>query len=69
MAGDGKDLKLGKDLSGFTVTGKLVETRKGDKVDRVQEAPPQHLSPPPRPSPEREPRADHRARRGKEKKE
>lgn len=32
MAGDGKDLKLGKDLSGFTVTGKLVETRKGEKV-------------------------------------
>lgn len=32
MTGDGGKLKLGKDLSGVTVTGKLVETRKGDKV-------------------------------------
>ncbi len=32
MAGDGKGVKLGKDLSGITVTGKLVETKKGDKV-------------------------------------
>lgn len=32
MAGDGKNLKLGKDLDGFTVTGKLVETKQGDKV-------------------------------------
>jgi large subunit ribosomal protein L21 len=32
MTGDGKTLKLGKDLSGVTVTGKLVETKKGDKV-------------------------------------
>lgn len=32
MTGDGKTLKLGKDLSGVTVTGTLVETKKGDKV-------------------------------------
>ena len=32
MTGDGKTVKLGKDLSGVTVTGKLVETKKGDKV-------------------------------------
>ena len=32
MAGDGKGVKLGKDLAGVTVTGKLVDTRKGDKV-------------------------------------
>lgn len=32
MTGDGKSLKLGKDLSGVTVTGTLVETKKGDKV-------------------------------------
>jgi len=32
MTGDGDTLKLGKDLSGFTVTGELIETKKGDKV-------------------------------------
>jgi len=32
MTGDGKTLKLGKDLAGVTVTGKLVETKKGEKV-------------------------------------
>ena len=32
MTGDGKTLKLGKDLAGITVTGKLVETKKGAKV-------------------------------------
>ncbi|MBL8546608.1 MAG: 50S ribosomal protein L21 [Hyphomonadaceae bacterium] len=32
MSGDGKAVKLGKDLSGFTVTGTLVKTEKGDKV-------------------------------------
>lgn len=32
MSGDGKTVKLGKDLSGFTVTGTLVDTKKGDKV-------------------------------------
>ena len=32
MSGDGKGVKLGKDLSGITVSGKLVETKKGDKV-------------------------------------
>jgi len=32
MTGDGKTVKLGKDVSGVTVTGKLVETKKGDKV-------------------------------------
>jgi large subunit ribosomal protein L21 len=32
MTGDGKTVKLGKDLSGVTVTGTLVETAKGDKV-------------------------------------
>ena len=32
MTGDGKTTKLGKDLSGVTVTGTLVETKKGDKV-------------------------------------
>ena len=32
MSHDGKALKLGKDLAGLTVTGKLVETKKGEKV-------------------------------------
>ncbi len=32
MVADGKAVKLGKDVSGVTVTGKLVETKKGDKV-------------------------------------
>ena len=32
MSGDGKAVKLGKDLDGVTVTGKLVETCKGEKV-------------------------------------
>ncbi|MBX3428396.1 MAG: 50S ribosomal protein L21 [Hyphomonadaceae bacterium] len=32
MSGDGKTVKVGKDLSGFTVTGTLVDTKKGDKV-------------------------------------
>jgi len=32
MAGDGKNLKLGKDLAGFSVTAKLLGTEKGDKV-------------------------------------
>ncbi|GAM96774.1 LSU ribosomal protein L21p [alpha proteobacterium U9-1i] len=32
MTGDGKNVKLGKDLSGITVVGTLVETKKGDKV-------------------------------------
>lgn len=32
MTGDGNTVKLGKDLSGITVTGTLVETVKGDKV-------------------------------------
>jgi len=32
MTGDGKTLKLGKDLAGVTVTGTLVETSKGEKV-------------------------------------
>jgi large subunit ribosomal protein L21 len=32
MSGDGKTVKLGKDLAGVTVTGTLVKTEKGDKV-------------------------------------
>jgi large subunit ribosomal protein L21 len=32
MTGDGKTVKLGKDVAGLTVTGKLVETKKGEKV-------------------------------------
>ena len=32
MTGDGKGVKLGKDLGGVTVTGKLIDTKKGDKV-------------------------------------
>jgi len=32
MSGDGKTVKLGKDLAGLTVTGELIETKKGDKV-------------------------------------
>ena len=32
MTGDGKTIKLGKDLSGVTVSATLVETKKGDKV-------------------------------------
>ena len=32
MTGDGKAVKLGKDVAGVIVTGKLLETVKGDKV-------------------------------------
>ncbi len=32
MTGDGKTVKLGKDAAGVTVTGKLIETGKGEKV-------------------------------------
>lgn len=32
MTGDGKTVKLGKDLAGVKVTGQLIETKKGDKV-------------------------------------
>jgi large subunit ribosomal protein L21 len=32
MVADGKAVKAGKDVAGATVTGKLVETRKGEKV-------------------------------------
>jgi large subunit ribosomal protein L21 len=32
MTGDGKTVKLGKDIGGVTVTGTLVDTKKGDKV-------------------------------------
>ncbi|GIK49165.1 MAG: 50S ribosomal protein L21 [Hyphomonadaceae bacterium] len=32
MTGEGDAVKLGKDLSGVTVTGELIETKKGDKV-------------------------------------
>jgi len=32
MTGDGKTVELGKDVSGVTVTGKLIDTNKGDKV-------------------------------------
>jgi ribosomal protein L21 len=32
MAGDGNDVKLGKALSGLTVTGELIETKKGEKI-------------------------------------
>lgn len=32
MTGDGKDVKLGSALSGVTVTGELVETKKGAKI-------------------------------------
>ncbi|MEZ6023399.1 MAG: 50S ribosomal protein L21 [Hyphomonadaceae bacterium] len=32
MTGDGDSVKVGKDISGVTVTGTLVETVKGDKV-------------------------------------
>jgi large subunit ribosomal protein L21 len=32
MSGNGDIVKLGKDLAGLTVTGKLVKTEKGDKV-------------------------------------
>ncbi|HRP12481.1 MAG TPA: 50S ribosomal protein L21 [Terricaulis sp.] len=32
MTGDGKAVKLGKDLAGVAVTGKLVETKKGEKI-------------------------------------
>jgi large subunit ribosomal protein L21 len=32
MSGDGKTVKLGKDVAGVTVSGTLVETKKGDKV-------------------------------------
>lgn len=32
MSGNGSAVKLGKDLAGVTVTGKLLKTDKGDKV-------------------------------------
>ncbi len=32
MVADGKSVKLGKDAAAVSVTGKLVETKKGDKV-------------------------------------
>jgi large subunit ribosomal protein L21 len=32
MTGDGKTVKLGKDIGAVTVTGTLVDTKKGDKV-------------------------------------
>jgi large subunit ribosomal protein L21 len=32
MSGDGKAVKLGKALEGLTVTGKIVDHKKGDKV-------------------------------------
>ena len=32
MTGDGKTVKAGKDVAGVTVTGKLLETTKGEKV-------------------------------------
>jgi large subunit ribosomal protein L21 len=32
MTGDGKGVKLGKDLAGISVSGTLIETKKGDKV-------------------------------------
>jgi large subunit ribosomal protein L21 len=32
MTGDGKTVKLGKDAAGVTVTGKLLETKRGEKV-------------------------------------
>jgi large subunit ribosomal protein L21 len=32
MTGDGKTVKLGKDIGGVTVTGKLIDTKKGDKI-------------------------------------
>ncbi|MBC7769968.1 MAG: 50S ribosomal protein L21 [Phycisphaerales bacterium] len=32
MTGDGKTIKLGKDIGGVTVMGELIETKKGDKV-------------------------------------
>jgi large subunit ribosomal protein L21 len=32
MTGDGATVKLGDDLAGVTVTGELIDTKKGDKV-------------------------------------
>jgi large subunit ribosomal protein L21 len=32
MTGDGDKVKLGKDIAGASVTGELVEQRKGEKV-------------------------------------
>lgn len=32
MTGDAKGVKLGKDVAGVTVSGKLIDTKKGDKV-------------------------------------
>jgi len=32
MTGDGKTVKLGKDLAGVKVVGQLIDTKKGDKV-------------------------------------
>jgi len=32
MTGDGGKIKLGSDLAGVTVTGELIDTKKGDKV-------------------------------------
>ena len=32
MTGEGDKVKAGKDVAGVTVTGELIETKKGDKV-------------------------------------
>jgi large subunit ribosomal protein L21 len=32
MTGDGRTVKLGKEVAGVSVTGKLIETKKGEKV-------------------------------------
>jgi large subunit ribosomal protein L21 len=32
MTGDGATVKVGKDVAGATVTGKLIDTKKGEKV-------------------------------------
>lgn len=32
MTGEGDKVKLGKDVGGVTVTGKLIDTRKGEKI-------------------------------------
>jgi len=68
MSGDGKTVKLGKDLSGGHRHWHAREDGKGRQGHGVQEAPPQHLSPQDRSSSDREPREDHR-HRGKSDKE
>ncbi len=65
MTGDGKSLKLGKDLGGVTVTGELVETKRATR-SRCSRSAAATLSPQDRSPSRPESREDHRHRRQEE---